>query len=119
MRKFLTLAAAVAFLALGSVNTAKAQSNVGEVGPRTASYGDVSVAVGYTMFAAWTIGMAAIVYNDIMAGGLNRKYAEVTPGAGFQSRDYATAAKLTHEFNVAMGYSDDADTAKYLASAAK
>lgn len=115
MRKLFALSVAVAMLVIGSITQVKAQ----QVLPATASNGEVGFYTGAGMFAAWTAGMAYVVYRDIAAGGLNRKYAEVVPGAGYQARDYANAAKLTHEFNVAMGYADDEQTTRFLASAAR
>lgn len=118
MRKILTcLAVAVAMVAFGSVTQAKAQvaegSTMGTIGGT--SY---SVVAGGALFAGTTLGIVYLVYDDYMnKGGKNRRLVEVVPGAGFQSRDYDTAARLTHEFNVAMGREDDVDTARYLASA--
>lgn len=122
MRKFLVLSAAVALLALGGINQAKAGPSIAGLGCEQgctaveSTGGSVAlIAVG----AMWLYATVGSVVIDIYNGGLNRKYAEAVPGAGYQSRDYANAAKLTHDFNVAMGYSDDADTAKYLASASR
>lgn len=119
MRKFLLTAVAFAILALGSVTRAKAQ--VPDAGlPEGAAGCQACVsAAPYIMAGIWTYVLGGAVINDIMAGGLNRKYAEVVPGNGYQSRDNSRMAELTHSFNVAMGYSDDADTTKYLASASR
>lgn len=114
MRKFLLTTLALALLALGSINTASAFDNSLMTG------GAYRMGVlPPVMLGGVLLGMGYLVYDDISKGGLNRQRVEVVPGAGYQSRDYATAAKFTHEFNVAMAYSDDADTVKYLASAAR
>lgn len=120
MRKLLvSLVAVFALLAVGSANTAKAQEVASGSTMSVIGGTPVSVALGGGMLAGTTLGMAYLVYRDIAGGGLTRKYAEAVPGAGFQSRDYAAAAKLTHEFNVAMGYADDAQTTAFLASASR
>lgn len=121
MRKLLL--GAVALLGLSAVNANQAQACssgtacVSELG--TNGVGD-SLVVGLllgTIVYEWLDNViVGAVIRDIRAGGLNRKYAEVTPGSGYQARDLATAATLTHEFNVAMGYADDAQTTHYLAS---
>lgn len=128
----LTALALIAFSA--NSNQAKAGMICDYIGPvagvaaGAASYGlgaDVAaIGGGATNVATgFLVGFPAIlgsfVVCDIANGGLTRKYAEVVPGAGYQARDLATAAKLTHEFNVAMGYADDAQTALYLASAVR
>lgn len=114
MRKFLTgLAVAVALMAFGAVNnTAKAQA-AAEALP-------IATGGGVAMFAGTSLGIAYLVYRDITRDrGLQRAMVPVEPGAGYQRIDYARAAQQTHEFNVAMGYADDADTAKYLAAASR
>lgn len=116
MRKFLTVAAvAVALLASATVNEAKAFDSSLMTGATGAS----TPLLGAGLFALTTGGAIYLVYQDISNGGLTRKYAEAVPGAGYQARDYANAAKLTHEFNVAMGYADDAQTTRFLASATR
>ncbi len=133
MKKFL-IAAALLVSVAASANTAKAGMICDYVGPvagvaaGAVSYGlgadVVAIGGGATNVATgFLVGFPAIlgtmVACDIANGGLNRKLAEVTPGAGYQSVDLERTAELKHSFNVAMGYSDDADTAKYLASAAR
>lgn len=105
MRKFLI--GAVALLGLSAVNIqpAKAGMICDYVGPvagvaaGAASYGlgaDVAaigggatnVATGFLVGFPAILG--ALVVCDIANGGLNRKLAEVTPGAGFQSGSMAS-----------------------------
>lgn len=118
MRKFLIAAALLVTVAFST--QAKAQVPDNGLPEGASGCQPCRAAAPIIIGSMWLYGViVGPVVQDIMAGGLNRKYAEVVPGAGFASRDYANAAKLTHEFNVAMGYSDDADTTKYLASASR
>ena len=115
MRKlFLSLAAAAMLAFGGSINSAQA-FDPAATGGAFVGAGGVS---GLFMIGV-PLGMGYLVFDDIDKGGLNRKYVEVVPGAGYQTRDTARMAQLTHEFNVAMGYADDAKTTEALASAAR
>lgn len=145
MHKLLTgLAVAVAVLATGTVNKAQAEETIAQLAPLAqysacshdvvnyaAPVGAVAgvVAVG-TLIGGTSIAGAApgafvgfvvgSVIDDIVCNkGLQRAMVDTIPGAGFQQNNSARLAAMTHEFNVAMGYSDDAKTAALLASATR
>lgn len=134
MRKFLIGAVALLGLSAVNVQSAKAGMICDYVGPAAGvaagavSYGvtaDVAaIGGGATNVATgFLVGYPAILVSlvacDIANGGLSRNLAEVTPGAGYHSVDMERTAALKHEFNVAMGYIDDVDTVRFLASASR
>lgn len=105
MRKLLTLAAAVALLALGSAS----QANAFSICPQSQSVGAVTTpVVGGVVAAANVVDIAAsgtaasgalvgyggflvtLVVCDVLDGGLNRKMADAPVGAGYHPGNLAS-----------------------------
>lgn len=108
MRKLLTIAAAVALLALGSAHQAKAFDNSLMVGSSGASLGVVPV--------AFMVGIPALIVAGIISNEQAKAQGKVAQASDLGAERRAV---LTHEFNIAMGVADDAQTTAMLASAAR
>lgn len=141
MRKLLTGVAVALVLALGAVSNAKAQEVGSGATMGTILGTPVSKVSGIgLMFALPTVAVCGIAANngsDIckpigiylgapgqkveVTGGDEQPQTALVPRFTAISSNVAAIerAKSVHSFNVAMGYADDADTKRFLASASR